>query len=348
MKQANIIQSFKELQYGELHLKQLLSEQFFAVIAIHSTHRGPALGGCRFRSYDSPELAIVDALRLAQGMSYKAAISDLPFGGGKAVIMHLPNMKDRKTIFETFGSFVHSLAGRYITAEDSGTGVADMDIVFEKTPYVTGHSRLTFATKDPSPLTALGVVTGMESCVRFHLKKESLDGLHIAIQGVGNVGFHLAHDCLDRGANVTVCDTNPAAIEHLLKTAKVQVCAPEEILSLVCDIFAPCALSNAINPTSLTNLKAKIVAGSANNQLSDPSMATLLKEKNILYAPDYVINAGGLIHVAAQYLSQNEAEAKEKVLKIHDSLSAIFEVAKAEHKTTLEIADRLAQERLSE
>lgn len=343
---APFLSLFESLQYGELHLKQDVQANFFGIIAIHNTTRGPSLGGCRFIPYSEPQNAIIDALKLAQGMSYKAAISDLPLGGGKSVIIYSDKIKDRRKIFELFGDFVDSLGGRYITAEDSGTHVTDMDIIFERTAYVTGHSHIAFATHDPSPLTALGVVTGMQAAAQHHLQHSSLAGLHIAIQGVGNVGFRIAQLCQHYGAKVTVCDSNPKALQHAKEHLKVDICAVDQIHSIPCDIFAPCALGNAINTQTVHKVNAKIVAGAANNQLESIEMARILKQKGILYAPDYAINAGGLIHVAAQYLHQDEAQAREKVLKIYDTLQSIFTQSDTTGLSTAEIANQIAEQRL--
>lgn len=343
-----LLSTFEALGYGELHLKQDLQQGLFAIIAIHNTARGPSLGGCRFIPYPNAQNAIIDALKLAEGMSYKAAISNLPFGGGKSVIIHSPAIQDRRKIFELFGDFVGSLGGRYITAEDSGTHVTDMDVIFERTTYVTGHSKIAFATKDPSPLTALGVVTGMQAAAHHHLRRDTLAGLNILVQGVGNVGFHIAQLCHQQGAKVTVCDSNPKALQHVKEHFNVDICAVDQLHTINCDIFAPCALGNAINAQTVHKVKAKIVAGAANNQLESIDMARILKENGILYAPDYAINAGGLIHVAAQYLDQNEAQAREKVLKIYDTLQTIFQQSDATGLSTAEIANQIARQRLQQ
>lgn len=344
---AQLFSTLSHLQYGELHIKQDLKHHFFAAIAVHSTARGPALGGCRFIPYQRPENAITDVLRLAHTMSYKAAISNLALGGGKAVIIHHPEMKHRQTTFELFGEFVDYLGGRYITAEDSGTSVTDMDIIRTKTPHVTGHSQIGFAEKDPSPLTALGVVRGMEAAVFHKLSRNSLDGVRIVIQGVGNVGYRVAALCTERGAEVTICDINTTALENASATLNVSTCYPEEIYAIPCDIFSPCALSNAVSIDSLRQINALIVAGAANNQLATDDLAEALHERGILYAPDYVINAGGLIHVAAQYYQDNEQEAQSKVLRIYDTLLNIFQQSTHRNCSTLTVANEIAQARLN-
>jgi leucine dehydrogenase len=317
-----------------------------AIIAIHSTRLGPALGGCRFRAYHSIEEAIIDAMRLAQGMSYKAAISNLPLGGGKSVIIHSPQLTDRTQLFRSFGKFVQELGGRYIAAEDSGTSVADMDVIRTVTPFVTGNTSQVFVNKDPSPLTAIGIRRGIEAAVKYQLQRDSLKDLHVAIQGVGNVGYHLAKELHQHGAKLTISDIKPDTTNRIAKEFHALALPPDEIHKVVCDVFAPCALSNAVSFKNIHEIKAPIVAGSANNQLESPELATQLKDKGILYAPDYVINAGGLIHVGAQYANQTEQMARENIDNIYNTLLMIFERSTKENLSTLEIANRLAEQRL--
>lgn len=336
----------KQLNYGELHLKQDIDSGLFAIIAIHSTLLGPALGGCRFQPYQSIEAAITDCLRLAQGMSYKAAISNLPLGGAKAVLIRPQNDFDRTRVFRAFGQWVHDLGGRYITAEDSGTNIADMDIIRTVTPFVTGNSQQRFSQKDPSVVTAFGVRRGIEAAVKYKLGKDTLAGIHVAIQGVGNVGYHLAKELHQQGAVLTICDMNESAVARCITEFGAQSCAVDAIYKVACDVFAPCALSNPINPQSINELVAPIVAGSANNQLASPSLGLTLKEKNILYAPDYVINAGGLIHVCAQYKGELESTAKDNISNIYNTLMLIFDIATKENIPTNLVADRLAEQRL--
>lgn len=344
--QAKLFSTFDKLQFGEVHIKKVPENHFFSMIAIHSTTRGPSLGGCRFIPYPNPETAMIDVMRLAQSMSYKAAISNLKLGGGKAIIIYDPQITDRKAIFEAFGDFVDSLNGRYITSEDSGTHVEDMDIIAQRTKFVTGHSHIGYAIKDPSPLTALGVYRGMQACAAFHLNKSNLNGLNIVIQGIGNVGYGVAKLCVEDGAQVTVCDTNQSLVDKTQKELKVQTCHIDEVYDRPCDIFSPCALSNSINPQTLPRLQTKIIAGAANNQLSSREYPRLLKEKNVLYAPDYVINAGGLIHVCAQYYNEPEEQAKQQVTQIYDTLLEIFQQSAKTNQTTLEVANAIAESRL--
>jgi leucine dehydrogenase len=346
VRNERIFNTFLQLRYGDLHFKRDESSGLLAIIAIHSTFNGLSLGGCRYLPYDNFEDAIIDALRLANAMSYKAAVANLPIGGGKAVIMKHPGITDEGKLFHAFGEFVHSLNGRYITAEDSGTSVKEMDIIRAQTPFVTGNSAQTFICKDPSILTALGVRRGIEASVQYQLKKDSLKGIHIAIQGLGNVGFHLAKECYEHGAKLTVCDKNPEALARMKGVFKAEVAKPENIHQIACDVFAPCALSNAVNALNVNEIQASIVAGSANNQLESDHVALMLKQRGILYAPDYVINAGGLIHVCAQYFMQDELAAKEQIRNIYQTLMTIFQRAEAENLPTISIANMIAELRL--
>ena len=337
---------FQRLQYGDLHIHSDLASGLIAIIAIHSTKLGPALGGCRYIEYGTFDEAVVDALRLAKAMSFKSAITDLPFGGGKAVIIKSYPMPEREHFFQAFGKFVHSLQGQYITAEDSGTTVADMDIIKTVTPFVTGINDPNFSFADPSILTAIGIRYGMQAAVKFALKRDNLEGLHVAIQGVGKVGYQLVKELIKHGVKITVSDLNAKNITKCQEEFKVEITAPEHIHKIACDIFAPCALSNAIHPGNLNEIQAKIIAGSANNQLKTPDLADVLMNKGILYAPDYVINAGGLIHAATQYLHEKEQSALEKAKKIENTLTLLFERSITEQISPLEIANRIARERL--
>ncbi len=344
--QTGVFSQFFSSRAIDLHLKHDESSNMLAIIAIHSTRLGPALGGCRFRHYPSVEHAIIDAIRLAHGMSYKAAISNLPFGGGKAVIMQTENVAHRTQLFRSFGHFVHELGGRYITAEDSGTGVEDMDIIRTVTPFVTGNSTQLFAIKDPSSLTAIGVRRGIEAAVKHQLNRSTLDGLHVAICGVGHVGYHLAKELHQRGAKLTIADIKPETTERCADEFHAIALPSSDIHKQDVDVYAPCALSNAVSFANIEEIKAKIIAGSANNQLESPALAQRLKEKGILYAPDYVINAGGLIHVGAQFNNQTEHTARENIENIYNTLMMIFEKAAKENLSPLEIANQLAEQRL--
>lgn len=333
---------------SEIHFKADPASGLFAIVGIHSTKRGPALGGCRCIHYHNLEDAIIDAVRLAQGMTYKAAISGLPSGGGKAVLMRPYHIPDRVAYFSAFGNFLNDLGGRYITAVDSGTTTDDMDIIAQKTPYVTSTSKTDHFPGDPSPFTATGVRRGIEAAVLFKLGKSSLNGLHIAIQGVGQVGFNLAQELHERGARLTVCDINSEATARCAKEFNAHVVSPEEIFSIPCDVFAPCALGAVINDNIIKLLQTTIIAGSANNQLAETRHGKILHEHKILYAPDYVVNAGGLIHAVAQYRHTSLEEANQQTSAIYDTLLSIFERSAATNLPTSDIADAIAIEKLEQ
>ncbi|MFI4938293.1 MAG: Leu/Phe/Val dehydrogenase [Candidatus Berkiellales bacterium] len=345
--QSDLYHTFTQLRFGELHIKRDEATGLLAIIAIHSTANGPALGGCRFRPYPTLEEGVIDALRLAQGMSYKAAIHQLPLGGGKAVIISPDISVPRTPLLKSFAEFVQSLNGRYITAEDSGTSVEDMDVINSVTAYVTGHSNQPLSHKDPSPISAFGVRRGIEAAVKFHLQRENCQGIHVAIQGTGHVGYHLAKELHQLGAILTVADIHPESLIRCQDEFGATLVSPEEIHKVPCDVFSPCALSNAVTTQNINEIKAKIIAGSANVQLESPELAQTLKEKGILYAPDYVINGGGLIYVAAPLIHQTEEEAIKKVSDIYETLMLIFEQAKKGKLSTLTVADKIARQRLA-
>lgn len=315
-----------------------------AIVAIHSTKLGPALGGCRFIEYPSTASAINDAMRLARGMSYKAASVNLPLGGGKAVIIKPNKPYDREAYLHAFGRFVNDLGGRYITALDSGTQLSDMDIIAQHTPYVASLSR---HNGDPSPYTAKGVLRGIEAAVEFKLGKNQLNGLHIAIQGLGHVGYLLASHLHELGAKLTVADINPRAVQRAVEEFGATAVSTDMIHRVPCDVFAPCALGAVINDISINQLQTTIVAGAANNQLAHTYHGPMLHEKGILYAADYVINAGGLIFAASKYYDTPEAQVNQQIDGIGTSLLEIFIRSRKENRPESEIADTLAQEKLA-
>jgi len=325
----------------ELHFAHDPATDLHAIIAIHSTHLGPALGGARCLPYPSTREATLDAMRLARAMSYKAALAQLPCGGGKAVLLRPPEIRDRDAYFEAFGEFVNNLGGRFITAEDSGTSVEDMDRIARRTRYVAGTSRLQGGRGDPSPWTALGVRRGIEAAVRHKLGRNDLKGIHVAIQGTGHVGYFLTRELIRAGARVTVCDMNPEAV-HRAEQVGARAVAPEKILDVACDVFAPCALGAALNSNTIARLRAVIVAGAANNQLAEASDAEALARRGILYAPDYVINAGGLV---SSVLTDDQS-VERKVVAICDTLTEIFERAARSGETPTQVADRMAEQAL--
>lgn len=347
--EQDILKYAESMDCSELHLLIDKDNDFRGIIAIHSTLLGPALGGCRCIEYASTIAAVIDAIRLAQGMTYKSALFDLPLGGGKMVLLRPPEIKDRVRFFKIAGRFVNSLQGRYITAEDSGTSVEDMDIIATETPYVTGTSAGLFTINDPSILTAAGVEQGIMAAVAYKSGKTSLKGVKVAIQGLGHVGYNLAKRLHQRGAELTVFDLSYRAIERVVADCNAKVAQSlDELLQLESDVFAPCALGAILNDKSIDLLKTQIVAGSANNQLEHTKHGKKLMQKGILYAPDYVINAGGLIYVAAQYSHITEEVAKTKIDDIYNIVMEIFKRATHEKMPTNEVADIIAKERLTE
>lgn len=335
----------KKLGFGELFFKIDQVNQLSAIIAIHSTRLGPALGGCRFIEYTSIELAIHDALRLAQGMSYKAALANLPLGGGKTVLMRPKQLSDRTAYFRALGRFVNELKGRYIIAMDSGVVIEDMDSIALETPYVVTTSK---HKGNPAPYTALGVLYGIEAAVKFKFHHDHLEGVHVAIQGLGHVGFALANALHKRGARLTVCDNNTELMQRYAKDLQASVVRPEEIYALECDVFSPCALGGVLNAETIPMLNAAIVAGSANNQLAEPQHAETLHQKGILYAPDFVINAGGLIYAYAEYQNRlNREHVVQQISTIYSTLLEIFKNADEKNKFPSSIADSLAESRLN-
>lgn len=338
----------KSLKFGEILFKIDPETDLFAIIAIHSIKRGPAIGGCRFRSYDSVEDAVVDAIRLSQMMSYKAAACNLPHGGAKAVIVKPKNFRNRKALFEKFGEFVNQQQGRYITAVDSGTTVEDMDIISTRTPYLTCTTFGGYGG-DPSPQTAHGVTRGIEAAVKFKLGKDNLAGLHIAIQGAGHVGYSLAKELIELGAKVSITDIHSEAIKKCVDELGVNpISDPDAIYDLPCDVFSPCALGAVLNSNTIPRLKTPIVAGSTNNQLEHNLHGQALFERNILYVPDFIINSGGLIYVAAIYDHGTQKKAQQQIDGLYDTLMNLFERAKKENCPTNIIAEKIAKENLGE
>lgn len=326
----------------EIHFRHDPESHLNAIIAIHNTRIGPALGGCRCIPYASDNDAIDDAIRLARGMSYKAALANVPQGGGKAVIlMPAAENLDRKALYRAFGRFVDSLGGRYITAADSGTQLTDLDEVAQVTNYVSGTSHDGF---NPSPLTALGVFAGIRAAVRHRLGRDTLKGLHVAIQGLGNVGYALARLLHQEGVRLTVSDTDSAKTARCKQEFAATVVATQEIFATECDIFAPCGLGGILNDQTVASLRCSIVAGAANNQLQHDKHGLMLHQRGILYAPDYVINAGGLITVSLGYLKQDIQTIRKRTLGLEDTLLDLFARSHAEDCPPDVIADRMAED----
>jgi leucine dehydrogenase len=341
----DIFEYAKKLNFGELHFKMDPTTGLMAIIAIHSTKLGPAIGGCRCIPYASTQSAITDAIRLAYMMSYKAAICGLPHGGAKAVIMRPSEIKDRSAFFHSFADFVNQLNGLYVAAIDSGTDVADMDIIAEKSDFVTCTTKL---GGDPSPFTAIGIKRGIEAAVKFKLGQDNLKNIHVAIQGAGHVGYYLAKGLTEAGARITMADVNPKNLERCVDEFNVAVASPDQIYKVHCDVFAPCALGAALNSNTIPQLNTKIVAGSANNQLKEiVEDDRQLHQRGILYAPDFLINSGGLIYAAAAYDHGSLEEAEQQIYHIYEALMALFERAKAQTLPTNHVARIIADERLN-
>ncbi len=318
-----------------------------AIIAIHNTALGPALGGTRMWNYKNEEEALVDVLRLSKGMTYKAAAAGLNLGGGKAVIIGDSKTQKTEGLFRAFGQFVNSLNGKYITAEDVGTSVNDMEYIFMETPFVTGIPKDFGGSGDPSPYTAHGVLMGIKASAKWQLGTDSLKGMRVAVQGLGNVGTHLVKYLSDEGAQVIVSDIDADKVKRHVDQFKAAAAAPDQILFSECDILAPCALGAIVNDDSIRKLKCKVIAGGANNQLAEARHGNMLRELGILYAPDYVINAGGLMNVFVELEGYSHERAFDKTRKVYDNCTKVFEIAKRDNVGTQVAADRLAEERIN-
>ncbi|SES82453.1 leucine dehydrogenase [Oceanobacillus limi] len=336
----------EKYDYEQLVFCQDKNSGLKAIIAIHDTTLGPALGGTRMWTYNSEEEAIEDALRLAKGMTYKNAAAGLNLGGGKTVIIGDPRKDKNTEMFRAFGRYIQGLNGRYITAEDVGTTVEDMDIIHMETDFVTGISPESGSSGNPSPVTAYGVYKGMKASALEAFGDDSLEGKTIAVQGVGNVAYSLCEYLHKEGAKLIVTDINKAAVDRAVKAFDARAVDPDDIYDVDCDIYAPCALGATVNDNTIPRLKAKVVAGSANNQLASTIHGDILHEKGIIYAPDYLINAGGVINVADELNGYNETRAMKKVDTIYDSILKVFEIAKRDNIPTYLAADRMAEERI--
>lgn len=319
-----------------------------ALVAIHDTTLGPGLGGTRALStYASESDAIYDVLRLARGMTYKAALAGIDFGGGKAVIWLPRGDFDREALFTSFARAVDTLGGRYITTEDAGTSTADVEVVRRVTKYVVGHTG-PGGSGDPSPMTAYGVLRGIEAVARRVLGRSDLSGVRVNVQGVGNVGYELCRLLAEQGAVLTVADVDAGRVKRAVEQLGARPASIEEIVGLEADIFAPCALGAVINDRTLPQLKVAAVAGSANNQLTEPRHGVELAKRGIVYVPDYAINAGGLINVAQEWIGYDAAAARARTAKIYDTIDDLLARAARENRRPEEIADSMAEERISQ
>lgn len=312
-------------------------------VAIHSTRLGPAVGGTRVWRYASDEAAIQDLLRLARGMTYKNALAGIPFGGGKSIVLRRDGEIDREKTFRAHGRFVETFGGAYITAEDVGTSPADMEFVRMETSHVAG---LLGKSGDPSPVTARGVFRALQAAAQYRWGSDDVSGRTVALQGCGNVGYHLAANLHKAGAGLIVADVDPSKVERVMKEFDAHAVPPQEIYSAEANIFAPCGLGGIINDETIPQLKVEIVVGGANNQLLEPRHGDELDRLGILYAPDYAANAGGMISGCRELLGWEASRSAAKVDEIYDTLIGIFRMAEAEGIPTYKAADRLAEKRL--
>jgi leucine dehydrogenase len=318
-----------------------------AIIAVHSTVLGPGLGGVRMWPFPSFEDALHDVLRLSRGMTYKAAAAGLNLGGAKAVIIGDAKRDKNEALLRSFGTYIESLGGLYITAEDVGTSMDDMETIYTETRWVTGISPAHGGSGDPSPVTAYGTLMGLKAAVQWQLGESSLAGKVVTIQGLGSVGHYLAKYLIeDEKAKVFGCDIDAERNERAAAIG-VEIVPPGDLLDVACDVFAPCALGGALNDDSIPRLKCRVVAGAANNQLADEERhGRSLHERGILYAPDFVINAGGLINVYNEITGYNRERAMHMTRGIYQNLTRIFEIAKKDGIPTYAAAERLAEERI--
>ncbi len=329
--------------HEQLVLCQDAASGYRGIIAVHSTVLGPALGGTRFWNYATDEEAVVDALRLARGMTYKNAVAGLNLGGGKSVIIGDNKTVDREMIFRAHGRFVESLGGRYITAEDVGTSTADMDYVHMETDYVSG---LAGRSGDPSPVTAHGVFRAIQASAKERWGSDDLANKVVAVQGCGHVGYYLAKELHEAGAKLVVSDIDAERVKRVVSEFTARGVSSDEIYGVEADIFAPCALGAIVNDKTIPQLKVEIVAGAANNQLLEERHGDALESRGVLYAPDYVANAGGVINVYSELAGWTSARSFRKADEIYETVRKVFEIARDERIPTYLAADRLAEQRI--
>jgi len=338
-----IIEKVTNTDHEKVLIGRDAASGYHGIIAVHSTVLGPAIGGTRFWNYTNEEEALTDALRLSRGMTYKTAAAGLPLGGGKSIIIGDNKTSNREPLLRAHGRFVDTLNGLYITAEDVGTSPADMEIMRLETQHVRG---LISGAGDPSPHTARGVFRSIQASTRFLWDTDELSGVTVAIQGCGHVGYHLAKLLHDAGAKLVVTDVDHNSVSRVVDEFGAQYVRPADIFSVRADVFAPCALGGVINDSTIPELNIQIVAGAANNQLLEERHGAMLRGRNILYAPDYVANAGGVFRGCMEILSWESDYAAQKIDEIYDTMLRIFESAEAQGLPTNIAADRLAEDRL--
>lgn len=317
-----------------------------AIIAIHNTVLGPALGGTRMWPYKTEAEALNDVLRLSRGMTYKNAVAGLNIGGGKAVIIGDPAKDKSEALFRAFGQAVESLGGRYITAEDVGIDVNDMEFVFRETQYVTGVHQVHGGSGDPSPFTAYGTLQGLLATLNRKFGNEEIGNYSYAVQGLGHVGMEFVKLLKERGAKIFVTDINQALLDKAVSEYGAEAVAPDEIYDVDADVYSPCALGATINEDTLPRLKAKIICGSANNQLANDAIGDEVGKRGILYAPDYAVNAGGVMNVSLEIEGYNRERAMRMMRTIYHNLTRIYEIAERDGIPTYKAADRMAEERI--
>lgn len=343
----DLFEHMSEENFEQVIFCQEKSSGLKAIIAIHDTTLGPALGGTRMWPYEDEEEALVDVLRLAKGMTYKNAAAGLNLGGGKAVIIGDSRYEKNEAKLRAFGRYIQGLGGRYITAEDVGMAEPDMDTIHLETDYVTGRSPATpGGGGNPSPLTGYGVYVGMKASAKEAFGTDSLAGRTVAVQGVGSVAYHLCKHLYREGAHLVVTDIHDSTVQRAVKEFEARAVGTEEIYDVECDIFAPCALGAVVNDETMDRIQTSVIAGSANNQLHQSRHGDVLHEKGILYAPDYVINAGGVIHVADELQGYNQERAMKSVENLYEQMTKVFEIAKRDGISTHHAADQLAAERI--
>ena len=346
-----IFDYMEKFDYENLFFCQDKALDFKAVIAIHDTTLGPATGGCRMWNQYAGEMeAIEDALRLARGMTYKYAAAGVNLGGGKAVIIGDPRRKDREPVFRALGKFINRLGGRFITGEDVGTTLADMEYIRMETEYVVTLPTYLGGAGDISPMTALGTLRAMQACCKRVFGSDSLKDKRVAVQGLGAVGHNVVEQLHAAGARMVVTDIDPSRAADLASRYGVEQVEPETIYDVDCDIFCPCALGKVINDETLNRLKCKIICGSANNQLAEERHGELLEQKGMVYAPDYITNAGGTIYdtdrLGVGGVSHERGRAK--VSRIYENMERVFEIADRDRIPTYLAADRMAEERIGQ
>lgn len=343
---STILTQMAEFDHEEVVFFQNKALGLKAIVAIHNTTLGPALGGTRMWAYASEEDALKDVLRLARGMTYKAAVSGLNLGGGKAVIIGNPKKDKSQELFSSYGYFINTLGGRFITAEDVGTDVLDMEYMFNATDYVVGIETSHGGSGDPSPFTALGVFQGIQASCGRVFGDESLQGRTVVVQGVGHVGHNLVRLLVQGGAEVTVSDIDPERVDRMVKEHGVKAVPSEHAHAMACDVFSPCALGAIINDKTIRELQCKIVAGAANNQLDVMDRGEELRAKGVLYATDYVINAGGLINVYQELDGYSRERAERMTRSIYYNLMQVFHIAEELQISTVKAANHLVEQRL--